>query len=257
MQTTGIELLEQGFEKESLRILTTKPDTLPVNVFDTAKSATDVGETLQSTRESGVIKQEHPGNIPERNPINALQKESSPLDDDTGSANRAIKPENTPQDTDRKTTLLVFDQRDPINRTIVYDRILNIASNRQYDMIYAGFVDLGSSYFHVDLFHNKKASGGYDSAELYRIVIDAQTEQLGNVIIDTYCSDEKLDILLYADPQYGAFLAEHSRTLVQRLKEDGFSIRLFQIRSLQEKDKVINQKMKMLVGKERGFTKFA
>jgi hypothetical protein len=258
MQTAGIELLGQGFEQESTRILSPKSDTLSLNVFDTAKSATDVDETLQSTRESGVIKQELPANVLERNPNNALQKDSALLDDDTESTSRAIKPGNSHQDTEKKTTPLIFDNRDmPINRTNVYDRILNIASNRQYDMIYAGFVDLGSSYFHVDLFHNKKASGGYDSAELYRIVIDAQTEQLGNVIIDTYCSDEKLDILLYADPQYGSYLAEHSRTLVQRLKEDGFSIRLFQIRSLQEKDKVINQKMKMLVGKERGFTKFA
>ena len=138
-----------------------------------------------------------------------------------------------------------------------FDRVLHIGNNPQYDMIYAGFVDLGSSVFHVDLFHNRKPSGGYAAEEIYRVIIEAKTERLGTVLVDTFSSNEQLDIVLYTEQRYGSYLTSHSHTLVRRLREDGFSVRLFQIKSLQEKDKVIAQKIKMISGTERGFSRFA
>jgi len=138
-----------------------------------------------------------------------------------------------------------------------YERVLHIGNNAQYDMIYAGFVDLGNSVFHVDLFHNRKPSGGYAADDIYRVIIEAETERLGTVLVDTFSSNEQLDIVLYTEPQYGLYLTSHSHTLIQRLREDGFSVRLFQIKSLLEKGKVVAQRTKMISGTERGFSRFA
>ena len=137
------------------------------------------------------------------------------------------------------------------------DRVLHIGNNAQYDMIYAGFFDLNGGVFRVDLFHNRKPTGGYQADDYYRIIIEAETERLGTVLVDTFSSNEQLDIVLYTDPRHGPFLTTHSHKLIRRLREDGFSVRLFQIKSLQEKDRVIAQKAKMISGTERGFSRFA
>ena len=111
--------------------------------------------------------------------------------------------------------------------------------------------------FRVDLFHNRKPTGGYQADDYYRIIIEAETERLGTVLVDTFSSNEQLDIVLYTEPRHGPFLTTHSHKLIRRLREDGFSVRLFQIKSLQEKDRVIAQKAKMISGTERGFSRFA
>lgn len=222
-------LLERGISRNESPQSSSVQRELPAGVIDRHQQDPGVKPMTGSIQNPEAQMDDIKGKMPEKDPLHPSQLHSS---DSAPVRDRAESQQVS---------------------SMQFLRLMNFSAQTDTATLYTAAFAMESFQCRIDWVDKKQYKEGYDTKKTYRIMIDVQTGQLGEVLIDTFFRNHQMELFLYAEPEHQHTFTQHSSTLYQRLRSEGFEVRGIFIRDIPTPDQLLEKRVQILTGMDGRF----